>query len=258
MRIVVCLKQVLDPASVRVSSRGELDVRDGVLTTNAADLCALEEALRLKDTQGSRVIALTLGEATASDVLHEALAMGADEAVLLSDPTFAGSDAFAVAYVLSLGVSKIGQVDLVLCGSRSWDDLGGQVGPQVAELLGWAQITSACDLQVASGHVSATQQLDDGDRRLTLPLPAVASVEALANTPHLPTAVAIMHPQMSIVTWSAADLGSDPQRTGAAGSLTTVRRAFAPDAHVRGEILSGSAIEAARALVAHLRQRGII
>ncbi len=93
MRIVVCLKQVYDPATVRVSSRAELDTRDGVLTTNAADLCALETALALKDMQAAEVIAVTLGTASAEDVVLQALALGADRAILLSDPLFAGSDA---------------------------------------------------------------------------------------------------------------------------------------------------------------------
>lgn len=259
MRIVVCLKRVFDPATVHVSSRGELDTRDGVHTSNAADLCALEEALRLKDAQGAEAIVLTLGNPEAEDVLHEALALGADRAILLSDPVFTGSDAHAVSYALAQAITTIGSVDLVLAGTRSWDDSGGQVGPQIAEMLEWPQITGGLGLEVADGRASAIQSLEDGDHRLTVPLPAVVTVPAQSNVPRLATAPSIMNVYKSAVeTWTAGDVGADPARLGEDGSLTVVRRAFAPEAQARGDILPGTPHEAAQALASRLRKRGFI
>ena len=259
MRIVVCLKQVFDAQSVRVSSRGELDTRDGVRVANPADLCALETALSLKDAQGAEVIAITLGDASAQDVLRLALAMGADRGILLSDPLFTGSDAGAVAYALAQAIRCIGDVDLVLAGASSWDDNGGQVGPHIAELLGCSQITFGGAVEVTDGAVSADRSSEDGDVRVSAPLPAVVTIVHRSNIPRLAHAGRIMTAGECIIeAWDAAAIAADPALLGASGSRTSVLRTFAPEAHARGDVLEGAPRDAARALVAHLRQRGLI
>jgi electron transfer flavoprotein beta subunit len=259
MRIVVCLKQVFDPQSVRVSSRGELDARDAVRVANAADLCALETALRVKYAQGAHVIAMTLGDATAEGVLRQALAMGADGAVLLCDQLFTGGDAGAVAYALAQAVRHIGAVDVVLTGACSWDDNSGQVGPHIAELLGWAQITFAYTVELAGGAVSANRRGEDGSERASVPLPAVVTVVPATILPRLGHAARIMTPnERGVDVWDAAAIAADPALLGARGSLTTVLRRFAPEAHTKGDVLDGAPRDAARTLAAHLRQRGLI
>jgi electron transfer flavoprotein beta subunit len=260
MRIVVCIKQVFDPATIRVSSRGDLVTREGVRIINPADLCALEEALKLKDAEGAEVVTLTLGGPEAEDALREALAMGADRAVLLSDPAFAGGDAHAVSYALAQAVRAIGDADLVLTGADSLDDGGGQVGLLMAAELGLTQITGGLALAVSAGRASAIQRFETGDRRLSVPLPAVVTIPENSNVPRLALAASIMnvYSQASVQTWSAADIGADAARLGSEGSLTTVRRAFPPEPQPAGEILSGSAAEAAQALAARLRARGLI
>jgi electron transfer flavoprotein beta subunit len=259
MRIVVCLKQVLDLSTVRVSSRGELDTREAAKTTNPADLCALEEALTIKEAQAAEVIALTLGDADAEDVLREALAVGADRAILLCDDAFAGCDAHGVSHALAGAVATIGGVDLVLTGDRSSDDGGGQVGAHIAEELGWAQLTAAHALDVAGGRATAVQVLEDGCRHVSVPLPAVVSVANVGSRPRLAHIASIMNAyrRSTVDTWSAADIRAALPPAGGA-ALTVVRRTFAPDAHDKGDIIAGTPADAARSLVSRLRQRSII
>lgn len=259
MRIIVCLKQVLDPASVRVSSRGELDTRDGAAVTNRADLCALEWALALRDAHDAEVIALTLGTAGAEDVLREALAMGAQRGVLLCDECFVGCDAAAVSYVLAQAIRTIGDGDLVLAGARSSDDGGGQVGPHVAELLGWPQVTAAVALALADGQAHAVKRFEEGERRISVALPAVITVEPGAATPRLAHAASIMNAYSAALTvWSAHDIAAEPARLGSQAALVVERRAFAPEAAEKGEVLTGTTRQATAALVARLRKRGLI
>ena len=259
MRIIVCMKQVLDMASVRVSSRGELDVRDGVHVANPADLCALEWALSLADTHGAEVIALTLGDAGADDVVREALAMGAQRAVLLCDAAFAGSDAAAVSFALAQAVLKTGDCDLLLAGARSSDDGGGQVGPHMAELLGWPHVTDAYNLAIQDGRVSAVKRFEDGNRRMSAPLPAVVTVSERSITPRIAHAAAIMNAcDATVTTWTAQDIGAGAERLGPHAALVAERRAFAPEITTKGDVLPGGAGEAAATLVARLRKRGLI
>jgi len=264
MRIVVCIKQVFDRATIRVSSRGELDTREGERVINPADLCALEEALRIKDAQPAEVIALSLGGAEVEDALREALAIGADRAVLLSDALFAGSDAQAVAYVLARAIQTIaagGQgVDLILAGSASADSGDGQVGVAIAEMLGLPQITDARFLDVTDKQATATQSLEDGDRRISVPLPAVVTVPRRSNVPRLAAVASIMnvYSQRTVEKWRAADIELDLARLGTAGSPTVVRRSFPPEPQSKGDILTGTPRQAATALVARLRKRGLI
>ena len=276
MRIVVCIKQVFDPATIRVSSRGDLVTQEGVRVINPADLCAMEEALKLKDTQGDavgvEVIALTLdtrmGSPEADDALREALAMGADRSVLLSDAAFAGGDAQAMSYALAQAVRTLGDVDLVLAGARSLDsdgdnggsDCGASLGPLIAGHLGVSQITAAVALAISLGRASAIQRFETGDRRVSVPLPAVVTIPAHSNVPRLAPAASIMnvYKQGRVQTWLAADIGADAAHLGSEGSLTVVRRTFPPEPPPAGEILAGSAAEAAQALAARLRTRGFI
>jgi electron transfer flavoprotein beta subunit len=260
MRVIVILRQVFDPATIRVSSRGDLATQEGVLVIGAASLCALEEALKLKDSTPAEVVALALSDQATRDALFEALAMGADRAVLLSDAALDGSDDSGVAHALARAVSVLGPADLVLAGDRSPEDEAGPIGPAVAENLGWPQISAALSLSVSGGRAVALQALEDGERRISAPLPAVITVSARTNVPRLPTVASIMgvYASGAVETWSAAEIGADSSRMGRAGALTTVRRRFAPEPWPKNDILSGSPQQAASALVARLRRRGIL
>ena len=130
MHIIVCIKQVPDARQVKIDPETNTLIRDGVESIiNPYDLYALEEALRLKERQGGTVTALTMGPPQAEEALREAVAYGADEAVLLSDRAFAGADTWATTYTLARGIEKIGAFDLVLCGKQAMDGDTAQVGP---------------------------------------------------------------------------------------------------------------------------------
>jgi electron transfer flavoprotein alpha/beta subunit len=260
MRILVYLKQVFDPATIRVSSRGDLATQDGVRIINAASLCALEEALRLKDSANAEVTVLTLGGTEEEDALREGLAMGADKAILLSDPAFSGGDASATSYAVAQAVRTAGNIDLVLSGDGSAEDESGPICPAVAEMLGWPQITAALSLSTVGGHATACQALEDGDRRISVPLPAVVTIGEHANAPRLAPVASIMtvYAERTVEKWNAAGIAADTGKIGAAGSPTEVRRRFAPDPLPKADILAGTPQEAARALVARLRRRNLL
>jgi electron transfer flavoprotein beta subunit len=260
MHVLVFLRQVYDPATIRVSSRGDLATQEGVRIVNATSLCALEEALKLKDTSHAGITVLTMGRPEAEDALHEALAMGADRAIMLCDAALDGSDDGAAACALAGAVSRAGNVDLVLAGDRSPEDDSGPIAPAVAEILGWPQITAAAGLRVAAGRAAAGQALEDGDRRISVPLPAVVTVCEHSNVPRLAPVAGIMsaYSEHTVEKWSIADIGVDANKVGTAGSSTSVQRQFAPDPWPKSDITAGTPQESARALAARLRRRGLV
>lgn len=273
MRIVVCIKQVLDPATLRVTSRGALAIEEATRIANAADLCALEEALALKDKHKVEIVALTLGAAAADDVLRLALAMGADRAVRLHDASFMFGDAHAAGYALARAVTAIGAVDLVLAGARSLDSASGVVGAEIASTVGWPLITSGRRIALAGRRASAVQTFEDSSQRTTTGLPAVITVAADSNQPRLPTVADIMTAyrqapspllfagetgQARLQVLSAEDIVADRERSGAAGARTVQRRTFPEDAAAKGDVLSGTPAESAALLTQRLRRRGYV
>jgi len=223
---------------------------------NPADLCALDDALRIKDSIGAEVTVVTVGESQDDDALREALAMGVDRGCLVSDPTLAACDALAIAYVLSRVAQREGPFDLVLTGVASADDGAGIVGPALAEFLGWPHIGNAYGLTLDGTRLKAAHQ-DGGPRTISLPLPALATIPPDANRPRLPNAARIVDVYSSgaIQILTATDLDLDPARLAA---TTEVRRSFAPDPLPRCEVMTGDAQDVTRALVARLRQWGFV
>ena len=144
MNIVVCIKQVPDTAEVKINPETNTLIRDGVENImNPFDRQALETALILKDTSGAKVTVVSMGTPQATDILKEAIAMGADDAVLISDRALAGSDTLATSVALAAAVRKVGECDLVLCGKQAIDGDTAQVGPEMAEHLGIPQVTGS-------------------------------------------------------------------------------------------------------------------
>ncbi|NLE76801.1 MAG: electron transfer flavoprotein subunit beta, partial [Chloroflexi bacterium] len=156
MRIVVAIKQILDPAGIAVNLRREMVfVNREEYILGPADRCALEAALQVKDAVGAEVVAVSLGPARVEDALREALAMGADAAYHLQDEAFAQVDVAAAARVLAAALRLLQPVDLVLAGSQSGDTGAGQMGPRLAEALGWPQATNAYVVTATGGGVEA-------------------------------------------------------------------------------------------------------
>ena len=261
MKIVVCLKQVPGTTEVKINPETNTLVREGIPNEiNPFDLYAIEEALRIRERLGGgTVTVLSMGPPQARDSLREAIAMGVDEALLLSDRAFAGADTLATAYTLAEAIRKIGEVSLILCGKQAIDGDTAQVGPEIAENLDWPHVTYVRKVnEIDDKQVIVERMTDDGYERLSLPMPALLTVIKEINEPRLPGIKGQMRAKKAeIPVWSAADLGADPSRLGLTGSPTQVRKIFYPEHEVTAEMLEGSPAEQAVALAGKLRALGI-
>lgn len=212
MRIVVAIKQILDPRGFTVNRKAEkIFVNREDWITNPADLCALEAALALKEKSGAEIIALGGGPERTEAALRDAWARGADRAIHLSDKAFAGADGAASALILAKAVSKLGGVDLILCGDRALDSGAGEVGPRLAEVLGWPQVLGALDVAVTGERVRAIVNSGNPEGKyiaLEAGLPLLVTVAAGANKPRYPHGARIMNSyrEFKLEAWTAADL----------------------------------------------------
>jgi len=260
MDIVVCIKQVPETTEVKIDPQTKTLVREGIPgIVNPFDMYAIEEGLRLKERYGGKVKVLTMGPPQAEDALREALAMGADEAVLLSDKALAGSDTLATSYALSMAVRKLGY-DLVICGKQAVDGDTAQVGPEMAEHLGVPFVAWVRKVEeVSDGKIKVQRLMDDGYEVLEMPLPALITVVKEINEPRLPSLRGKMRARKAqIPVWTVEDIGADPSRVGLEGSPTQVIRVFSPERRAGGEILQGEPEEVADKLVEKLEAMGVI
>ncbi|MDX1763502.1 MAG: electron transfer flavoprotein subunit beta/FixA family protein [bacterium] len=242
MNIVVCIKQVPDVADVRINPETNTLIRDGVPSiVNPFDMYAIEEAIRLREKHGGKVTVLTMGPPQAQAALREAVSMGADEAVLVSDREFAGSDTLATSYTLAMAIRKLDAVDLVICGKQAIDGDTAQVGPGVAENLNWGFAAYVRKIEgMEDGAMHVERLMDDGYDRLAVRLPAVITVIKEINTPRLPSLKGKMRAKkLEIPTWSAEDIAAAPERIGLKGSPTWVSKIFTPKFREKGEMIEG-------------------
>jgi electron transfer flavoprotein beta subunit len=260
VRIVVCIKQVPESADVPVDPGTNTLVRQAVPgIINPFDENALEEALRLREKHGGTVTAVSMGPPQAAEILRVAVALGADETVLLSDHRFAGADTFATSYTLSLAVRKIGAFDILLFGKQAIDGDTGQVGPETAEHLGVPLVSSVRRIAVEGATAVVERVTEDGYEVVSTPLPAAFTVVRSINSPRLATlAGKLKSRKYTVPVWTAGTLGADPARTGLNGSPTWVRRVYKPEPRGRGEILQGETGEKVRSLVDRLSRLGLI
>ena len=226
MRIAVCVKQVLDTSiSFEIDEKNGGLVEDGlVYILNPADRCAVEEAVRLKEKQGSgEVTVITLGPARAREALRECLAIGADSALHLLDKAFDESDAYSTGVALAAAIKSL-NCDLVLCGSESLDEGSSQVGATIAELLDLPQVSAVTQVQPAAGlkHVAVQRRLDRGAREaVECPLPAVLTVDVGINEPRyasLPSYMEALLKEIKVCNLEA--LSVREQEVGKRGALT--------------------------------------
>jgi electron transfer flavoprotein beta subunit len=260
MKVIVPIKQVYDPNTVRVSrTRGMLDTREAEFMMNPGDRYALEEALKLKDEQGAQVVAMTMGPPEAEDILREALAMNVDEAILLSDEAFSEVDVSGAVMIVGKAIEKIGEYDLILTGYKAFGDGSGQFGPQLAEYLDLPQITRASHLVVEDGRVRARHNVSDGYVLTEASLPLLLSIDEGANEPRyatLPGSIAA-YDERAVTIWGAADLGLTTEEI-AESSLTEVRGTFAGPERVIGRVITGDPDEVARQLLQELKGKGLV
>lgn len=260
VNILVPMKQVFQAADLKVDRSSKTVVTQGVpRVISEVDKNALEEAVRIKEKHGGKITAITLGPPEAKEALREALAMGADEACLITDPLFEGSDAHATANVLAAAVTKILQYDLVICGAYSEDLFAFQVGPRLAEMCNLPQITYAAKLSLENDRVIVERDLENERQVVEAKLPCLVSVVREINEPRLPTLMAIMAASKKPTKiWNAADLALGPEELGFNGSLIEVLRSTVTVGERKRILLQGEVKEIAPKVAKSLVQEGVL
>lgn len=255
MNIIVCVKQVPGTNEVKMNKETNTIIREGVeAIINPFDSYAIEEGVRLKERLGGAVTVLSMGIPSVAGLLKETIALGADDAVLLSDRAFAGSDTLATAYALSMGIKKLGQYDLIICGKQAIDGDTAQVGPSLAEKLQIPHTTYVRKIEeIREGYIRCERMTDDGYEVIEMPLPAVITVVKEINEPRLPSLKGMMRAKKAeIKVWTAGDIGADKELCGLKGSPTQVITTFIPVHDVKSEMIEGEPPEQARLLADRL------
>ena len=261
MNIIVCLKQVPGTTQVQIDPQTSTLVRQGIKNiTNPFDTYALEEGVRLRERYGGKVTAITMGPPQAEEMLREAISTGADEAILISDRVFAGSDTLATAYTLTQAINKIGEYDLIICGRQTIDGDTGQVGPELAEMLGISGATYISQIEeIEKGQLRLRRMVEDGHEVIEIPLPALITVVKEINVPRLPSLRGLAKAKSAVIpNWTAQELGVNKNAVGLAGSATQVIKVFFPQRAGSGEILSGNLESQVASLIDKLRGANLI
>jgi electron transfer flavoprotein beta subunit len=257
MNIIVCIKQVPGTTQVKINPETNTLIREGVESIiNPFDENAIEAALQLRDKHGGKVTVITMGPPQAATALKDAIALGADEGILLSDRAFAGSDTWATSYTLASAIKKIGTYDLIICGKQAIDGDTAQVGPGVAEFLNLPQVTFATGIEINNGIAKVNRLLEETNEIVELKLPAMITVVKQMNTPRMPSFKGKIKAKSAVIpTWGAKDMNCEDGKIGQKGSPTSVVRIFTPPAKGGGEMLQGSVDEMIDSLVGKLRER---
>lgn len=261
MNIIVCIKQVPDTTEVKINPETNTLIREGVPSIiNPFDENAIEAALQLREKHGGKVTVITMGPPQAAEALRNAIAMGVDDVILISDRAFAGSDTWATSYTLAQTIKKINGYNLIICGKQAIDGDTAQVGPGIAEWLGLPQVTFAIKIEVNGEKAKVERLLEEVNEIVETPLPAVITVVKQINEPRLPSLKGMMKAKKTeIKPLTAQDIDADLKNIGLNGSPTQVIKIFTPPPKGGGEILNGeSAEEIADRLISKLRERKII
>ncbi|MEW6556275.1 MAG: electron transfer flavoprotein subunit beta/FixA family protein [Elusimicrobiota bacterium] len=270
MNIIVLIKQVPATTDVKIDEKTGTLKREGVeAQVNPFDLYAVEEAVRLKEKFGGKITVITMGPPQAEKALRECLAMGCDEAVLVSDREFAGADTLATSYTLAQAIKKIGNFDIVICGKQAIDGDTAQVGPGVAEMLDISHIAYVkkiedfvCDASAPTGlqrRIRVQRMMEDGYDVIESPLPCLLTVVKEINTPRFPSLRGMMFSKKAeIKHFTSKIIEADKTKLGIAGSPTNVMKVFCPPPRSGGERIAGEPIEQAQKLVAKLKETKII
>ncbi len=266
MKIIVCIKQVPDTSGkVAVNPDGTLNRASMQTITNPDDMNAVEAALKIKEDTGCKVIVVTMGPAPATGMLREALAMGADEAVLVSAREFGGSDTYATSQILAAAISTIGveDDDIVMCGRQAIDGDTAQVGPQIAEKLHLPQITYAADIKVDGKDVVVKRMLEDGYMTIKTKLPCLLTCIKELNEPRLMNVVDIYGAyKKPLEVYDYEKLKDHPlidaTTIGLKGSPTNIFKSFTPPQKGAGMMLEGADKAACETLVGLLTKKHII
>ncbi len=261
MNIIVCIKQVPGTTKVKIDPKTNTLVREGIKNIlNPFDTYALEEGIRIKERYRGKVTAITMGPPQAEEVLREAIALGVDQAILLSDSAFAGADTLATAYTLARAIDKLNPPDLIICGRQTIDGDTGQVGPELAEMLGIPFLAYVSKIEnIESGYMRVQRMVEDGHEVIETTLPAVITVVKEINIPRLPSLRGLAKAKSAVLpVWTAQDLGVDKNMVGLSGSATRVIKIFFPQRERRGELLQGDLETQVESLIDKLRDAKLI
>ena len=266
MKIIVCVKQVPDTSGkVAVNPDGTLNRASMQTITNPDDMNAVEAAQKLKDETGCKVIVVTMGPPPAASMLREAMAMGADEAVLVSAREFGGSDTYATSQILAAAVDTIGieKDDVVMCGRQAIDGDTAQVGPQMAEKLGLPQVTYAADIHKDGENITVKRMLEDGYMTIKVKTPCLLTCIKELNNPRYMSIGGIYDTYSKpLETFDYEKLKDhrliDPSTIGLKGSPTNIFKSFTPPQKGEGIMLEGSGKETCQELAHILVSKHII
>ena len=267
MNFLVCVKQVPDTTKIKIDPVHSTLIRDGVPSIlNPYDGYALEAAARIRDKNPeTRIVVLSMGPEQARNTLRECLAMAADRAYLISDRNFAGSDTLATSYILSHAIRRLetqeGRFDAIFCGRQAIDGDTAQVGPEIAEHLGYPQVTCGLEAEVSGDTLRVKREVEEGVELIAVRLPCVVTFTKPVWDPRYPTIKRkLAAGRAQIPTLTAVDLPTiELARTGLNGSATKVKKTFIPPVKPCGRKLGGeNSVQAAQSLVAALSAAGIL
>jgi len=267
MKVIVCAKQVPDTNEIKINPETGALIRDGVPSIlNPDDANALEEALKLKDMYpDTHITVISMGPPQAQDMLFECLAMGADDAILLSDRAVGGSDTYATSNAISAVIDKYrkeyGDFDIIFGGRQAIDGDTAQVGPQIAEKQHLPQVTYVVDFKISEDKKTVTvkRQLEDGYEEIEVKTPCMLTCTKELNQPRYMSMKGIFNKDKDIKVWNAADCEIDLTVVGLKASPTNVYRSFTPRPKGKGSMVAGDTeAEIAANLIASFKEKHII
>jgi electron transfer flavoprotein beta subunit len=252
MRIICCIKQVPETGNININPETNNLIRSGVESIlNPFDAYAIEEALRIRERGlEAEIVALTMGPPQAEQILREAISLGVDRVLHLSDSKFAGADTLATSYTLADAIKKLDGFDLIICGKQAIDGDTAQVGPELAEILGIPLINYVRKIEeIRSDMLVCERLLESGYEVMQASLPALITVVKEINVPRLPSLRGKMKARKAeIHCLKAEDLNEDSSRYGTTGSPTWVVKIFTPEQRTGGMMLKGECPDMAKEL----------
>jgi len=262
MKIIVLIKQVPDTTDVKIDPVTNTLKREGVESIiNPFDAYAIEEAVRTKERmaekgKGAEVVAVSMGPPQAEAALREAVSLGCDKGILISDRKFAGSDTWATSYTLSRAISKLGDYKIIFCGKQASDGDTAQVGPGVSMHLDIPQVTYVKKIEKFDESGATVERMtEEGYDIIETPFPVVLTVVKEINEPRLPSLKGKMKAKKAeIAVWTAGDLGCDDDKIGLDGSPTRVVKIFTPPPREGGQVIEGEPIDVAKKLAELLKE----
>lgn len=269
IKIIVCIKQVPGTTEISINPETNTLVREGVETIiNPFDTYAIEEGVRIKERieqepemkDGAEVIAITMGPHQSESILREAISLGADRAILLSDRAFAGADTWATALTLQSAIKKINNWKLIILGKQTLDGDTGQVGPELAQMMHIPFIGYASRItDINNNKIIVKRLMEDRYETIQVRLPAVISVGKDINVPRVPSLRGKLKAKNEqIPVWDKNELGLDESKTGLSGSYTQVIKIFTPKHQYETEMFGGSPEEQVDKLYNKLNELNVL